>query len=573
MIACPLRLDHPSEAQQLSGLGPKLCDRLTDKLKAFCDENGLPMPTKGRKRKQLSGDGDTAQDELEAESPPRKRKTQPYVPKMRSGAYALVKALGTLDQESNEALPKDRLIDLAQPYCDSNFKVPSDPTKFFTAWNSMKTLETKELVCTKGHPVKKYYLSDEGWEVALRIRGVEEGHPPSLQASKKKTNKRDASALCEPSPVSPPSRKSAGTSFREPSPIPKKPLEPTSVIDLLSDSDTDRPAALLPNRKLRLPDDPAQRPAHALKADETILLPAGSFEIKMVLDTREIRTTTDRHYISDGLKKLGVVPDMRALPLGDVLWVAVPNPSILETLKGAGCGGDEEGDFEIMLEHIMERKRLDDLISSIKDGRFHEQKFRLRKSGIKHVTYLIEEYAISSEKGDKYRDALESAIATMQVVNGYFVKQTAKLDDTIQYLARMTKTLKSIYERQDIHVLPATHFEREPMATVMDHARKTSPGTLYGMTFSVFAAMCDKSESMTLRDVYLRMLMCTRGVTGEKAVEIQKIWPTPRAFLEAYHGTSDVARRDNMVSDRLGQAIPRKKVARTLSAKIAEVWS
>lgn len=575
MIACPLRLNHPSEAQQLNGLGPKLCDRLTDKLKAFCDENGLPMPTKGRKRKQPSGDGDTAQDEPEAESPPRKRKTPPYVPKMRSGAYALVKALGTLDQESNEALPKDRLIDLAQPYCDANFKVPSDPTKFFTAWNSMKTLETKELVCTKGHPVKKYYLSDEGWEVALRIKGVEEGHPPSLQPSKKKTNKRDAPALCEPSLVSPPTKKSADTSFREPSPSPKKPLgqQPTSVIDLLSDSDTDPPAALLPNSKLRLPDVHAQRPAHAFKADETILLPAGSFEIKMVLDTREIRTTTDRHYISGGLKKLGVVPDMRALPLGDVLWVAVPNPSIVETLKGAGLGSDEEGDFEIMLEHIMERKRLDDLISSIKDGRFHEQKFRLRKSGIKHVTYLIEEYAISSEKGDKYGDALESAIATMQVVNGYFVKQTAKLDDTIQYLARMTKTLKSIYERQDIHVLPATHFEREAMATVMDHARKTSPGTVYGMTFSVFAAMCDKSESMTLRDVYLRMLMCTRGVTGEKAVEIQKIWPTPRAFLDAYHGTSDAARRDNMISDRLGQAIPRKKVAKTLSAKIAEVWS
>jgi hypothetical protein len=24
------------------------------------------------------------------------------------------------------------------------------------------------------------------------------------------------------------------------------------------------------------------------------------------------------------------------------------------------------------------------------------------------------------------------------------------------------------------------------------------------------------------------MLMCTRGVTGEKALEIQQIWPTPR---------------------------------------------
>lgn len=44
MKACPLAFEHPSQAQQLSGLGPKLCDRLTEKLKAHCQENGLPMP-------------------------------------------------------------------------------------------------------------------------------------------------------------------------------------------------------------------------------------------------------------------------------------------------------------------------------------------------------------------------------------------------------------------------------------------------------------------------------------------------------------------------------------------------
>lgn len=44
MKACPLTFNHPSEAQQLSGLGPKLCDRLTESLKQYCAENGLPMP-------------------------------------------------------------------------------------------------------------------------------------------------------------------------------------------------------------------------------------------------------------------------------------------------------------------------------------------------------------------------------------------------------------------------------------------------------------------------------------------------------------------------------------------------
>lgn len=44
MKACPLVFQHPSEAQQLNGLGPKLCDRLTDKLRDYCNANALPMP-------------------------------------------------------------------------------------------------------------------------------------------------------------------------------------------------------------------------------------------------------------------------------------------------------------------------------------------------------------------------------------------------------------------------------------------------------------------------------------------------------------------------------------------------
>lgn len=44
MKACPFTFTHPAEAQQLFGLGPKLCDRLTDKLKEHCTANGRPMP-------------------------------------------------------------------------------------------------------------------------------------------------------------------------------------------------------------------------------------------------------------------------------------------------------------------------------------------------------------------------------------------------------------------------------------------------------------------------------------------------------------------------------------------------
>lgn len=53
MRACPIPFQHPSEAIQLKGLGPVLCEKLTQALKAYCEANGLPMPSKTTKRRQI----------------------------------------------------------------------------------------------------------------------------------------------------------------------------------------------------------------------------------------------------------------------------------------------------------------------------------------------------------------------------------------------------------------------------------------------------------------------------------------------------------------------------------------
>ncbi len=598
-MACPMRFGHPSEAQTLNGLGPKLCDRLTDKLREHCEQNGLPMPKKDSRRKKRASEAiasdAAARAEAEQSSPVRKkRKSQPYVPKHRTGPYGLIVALSTLDRESNQALAKPELINLAQEHCDSSYHVPSDTTKFFTAWNSMRTLESKELVCTKGHPTKRYYLSDDGWEVADGIKANAEGRPAKKARQKKTSAREDAPlGLVTPEPVV--KRKTAPTrpvtlsrsqtpeiisrpvqKTRPRTTTAQKPprfVDPASASDKENENEWPDSEPEINHANTRQGRSESRRTSGGSTIEDTIILPAGSFEVKIVLDMREVRSVNDRDYLSEGLKKHGITPNIRSLPLGDVLWVAEVNPLYADSLKAANIDGEDDGKVEIVLEHILERKRLDDLISSIKDGRFHEQKFRLHKSGIKNVTYLIEEYTVSQERMDKYGDAVESAVASMQVVDNFFVKQTTKLDDSISYLARMTKTLKTLYEAKDINVLPAQSFEAEAVSIMLERFRKISPNKIFGITFSVFGAMCDKSESMTLRDVYLKMLMCIRGVTGEKAVEIQKNWPTPRALAEAYEGREKGAARDSMLSDKLGNAIPRKKVAKTLSIKIAELWA
>lgn len=466
------------------------------------------------------------------------RKAKPYVPALRSGPYALLLALATIGENASQGMTKAQLIDTAQLYCDSSFTAPTDPTKFYTAWNSMKTLIQKDLVYEHGRPLRKYALSEDGWDVAKRIQKTLPGSE-NLAASESQSQAGLASGDHD--------------DFEDPP-------QSTQVNAHFQRSGVDGPV-------------------------EPIPLPRGTFTIELVLDTREVRTKTDRDYIANELIKQGITPQVRALELGDAMWVAKCHDPAFLSRHG------EEGE-EVMLDWIIERKRLDDLIGSIKDGRFREQKFRLRRSGIKNVIYLIEEFSITHPEAgggaQKYQEMVASAIASTQVVNGYFVKKTRNLDDSIRYLARMTLLLRKMYGTMDspdhgcstihseasssISVVPSRQISStQSYVALLDKFRAQDSSLTYGVTFSTFSALTSKSDVLSLRDIFLKMLMCTRGVTGEKALEIQRHWQTPRKLVEAYMAL-DPKDRDAMVSDRLQSLVGRKKIAKAVSKRIAEIW-
>ena len=68
------------------------------------------------------------------------------------------------------------------------------------------------------------------------------------------------------------------------------------------------------------------------------------------------------------------------------------------------------------------------------------------------------------------------------------------------------------------------------------------------------------------------MLMCTRGVTGDKALEIQKHWTTPRAFVEALEECAGTKGREVLLENKLGGKVGRRKLGKAVSAKVAEIW-
>ncbi|KAK8924940.1 Crossover junction endonuclease [Metarhizium anisopliae BRIP 53293] len=527
--ACPLVFQHPAELQQLKGFGPKLCERLTDQLQKHCQENHLPMPEHPQAKKAAErARRDEQAAAAEGAGAAKKRKTrQPkaYVPAFRSGAYALLIGLSTQPDDTTAGMTKADLIQVSQPHCDSSFTAPSDPTKFYTAWASMKILVQKELVYERGRPLRRYALTDEGWEVANRIKETSE-----WKADNGNTALRPATSSTRP--------------------VRSLSAEIEVVAELDSAAKENATDSSLP-------------------AFAPIKLPPGSFSVRLVLDVREVRAKTDRDYMQEELAKLDATPLMRSLEVGDAQWVAKCHDSTL--LQRLGAEGDE-----VVLDWIVERKRLDDLIGSIKDGRFHEQKFRLRRCGVQNVIYIIEDITIDPQVLQRYEEAVQSAIASTQVVNGYFVKRTSKMDETVRYLSRLTAMLKRRYEKQTLHVIPSRVITAQNYAPMLQHLRETEPSVGHYITYQTFSSLASKSEMMTLRDVFLKMLMTTRGVTGERALEIQRRWRTPHDFVKAFEacgpGETGKKRKRELVSSQLGHLVGRKKISKALSQKISEIW-
>ncbi|KAI1490669.1 crossover junction endonuclease MUS81 [Biscogniauxia mediterranea] len=545
--ACPVTFNHPSQLQQLRGFGPKLCDRLTAQLQKHCQENGLPMPKRPRKWRVAGLAGEEGEDhDEEAEQRPAKkpRRIKPYVPTFRSGAYAIIRALSSLEEGTREGMTKVQLIRAAQEHCDSSFSVPDDPKKFYTAWNSMKTLLDKDLVYERGRPLRKYTLTDEGWEVARRIQQAVDPNPPSL-VPPQRSELEPESGPDEVREIPSLPTLQPRLEERESQPTPE-----SAYANIVADGDTGSSSPALPNFR-------------------PIRLPPGTFTVHLVLDVREVRAKTDRDYMQDELAKRGVKPIMRSLELGDALWIAkCHDPNFLSR---TGSEGDE-----VVLDWIVERKRLDDLIGSIKDGRFHEQKFRLRRSGVKNVVYIVEEISMDATGFQKYEETVQSAIASTQVVNGYFLKKTQKMDDTIRYLTRMTMLLKKQYESKSLFVIPTQVITAKNYLPLLEHLQQKEPTTSYYISYPAFASMASKSDSMTLRDLYLKMLMCTKQVTGEKALEIQKRWKTPHEFVRAFEncgaGEEGRKRKRELVFGQMGNLVGRRKVTKPVSQRIAEVW-
>ncbi|KAI9261458.1 hypothetical protein BDA99DRAFT_511408 [Phascolomyces articulosus] len=291
----------------------------------------------------------------------------------------------------------------------------------------------------------------------------------------------------------------------------------------------------------------------ASQMDTFIEYTPDSYEIVLILDTREIKLKTNRDYFLEQLTAKGVRVVKRALELGDMIWVAQK--------KGSKSQRDE-----LFLDYIVERKRMDDLAASIKDGRFDEQKYRLRNAGAQKVFYIIEEY--NKEEAMNFGvQAIQTAMSSTQTVDGFFLKRTPTISDTIDYLVTLTKLIEQIYDNVTLYRIPDHLINRNDYVE-----QKKRYGDHHLITYTMYSGLNSKTDTLTLKDLYLRMLMTIRGVSAEKAQSLIKIYPTPIQLLQAYDFKSDQEGKDlakEMTKNSIGN---RRRWGTQLSEKLWEIW-
>ncbi|QRW00213.1 DNA excision repair protein ERCC-4 [Ceratobasidium sp. AG-Ba] len=254
---------------------------------------------------------------------------------------------------------------------------------------------------------------------------------------------------------------------------------------------------------------------------EPLVFPAGSYTIQLILDEREVKSTKNRDYILNGLRKRGVNAEKRALEIGDVCWIA-----------RLDCPVDNQHN-ECVLDYIVERKRMDDLKSSILDGRFHEQKFRLKHTGISHVYYLVEDYDTERIAG-QWREQINTSLSSTQVIDRFFLKETTSIEDTLDYLSRLHNTILTLHKDKDLCIIPPQVIKRHRFLALKQELNSMDGERTYHTTYKSYQDLNRKNGFYTLQDNMARILQCIRGLSEEKIAALLEHYPTPRSLYQAF---------------------------------------
>ncbi|KDD74336.1 hypothetical protein H632_c1391p0, partial [Helicosporidium sp. ATCC 50920] len=288
------------------------------------------------------------------------------------------------------------------------------------------------------------------------------------------------------------------------------------------------------------------------------LLPGSSFEacyrVVALVDAREHfgggsgggRGEALRGHM-DALRARGLRVEERTLPVGDVVWVARATQAWSES----GGGGSVDPGTEFVLDWVLERKSVTDLLASIRGrARFATQKKALAQCGRPNVLFLLEgDVDTLSNASDQ--KAIKTAIAECEFVHGFQVLRTrgTGYQDTFRRLQILTQAV-------------------EAQCRARPSSGATSPRACPTWAEFVDRVTAARREVVTLQDMWTCMLGTVSGVGAEAARAVAAAYPTPRALHLAYAACGSVEQKKALLADVAGQSRAARRVGAEVSRRV-----
>lgn len=222
-----------------------------------------------------------------------------------------------------------------------------------------------------------------------------------------------------------------------------------------------------------------------------------AYEVILILDDREqfaTKGSRSRKIIENICSNFKIQIEVRRLPVGDGIWIA--------RHKTLGS--------EYVLDFIVERKKIDDLRSSIRDNRYKDQKLRLVRCGLKKLIYLVEGDPNSSEAAE----SIKTACFTTEILEGFDVQRTSGLGDTLRKYGHLTQAIYQYYKS--------------------DFFEDNNKCSAICPPYDEFVRRCQDLEKMTVSDVFAIQLMQVPQVTEEIAMAVLDLYPTLVSLARAY---------------------------------------
>nr|XP_034829238.1 crossover junction endonuclease MUS81 [Maniola hyperantus] len=421
-----------------------------------------------------------------------------YKPTFRSGSYAFLTVL--MELKKNQTISKGQLTAAGQKYCDKDIS---------SEWKNITGLIRRGLVNKSvKNNIARFCLTAEGISIAKELFGHAENKKGVDNVITNGGNGFDNNEnKCSEVIVIDSEAKSVITNDL----LNDRNRSESEVNDLLYDESkcTNEVNNITPIDGTRMlmhdnctSSQVIQNVDSYVEYSNCIEMARGSFDIILLIDKHETSGMTKKNdpTVTQFNKYPELKHEYRSLKVGDFTWIARHKTNTTH---------------EIVLPYVVERKRMDDLGHSIKDGRFHEQKFRLRKCGLNHVIYMVENHGSNKHVGLPMQSLMQ-ALANTRVQDGFKVHVTESLAHSVRFLTTMT--LRLMYEYKDKRLMG---HNGEPKGDIL-------------MTFEHFNKSSVKNRALSVTDTFIKLLLQLKGVSVHKALTITNAYKTPRMLIEKY---------------------------------------